>query len=172
MPSGKPQRALKSSRRSARIHFVISRSGVRVTPPAPKKGRLVSTSRPFFASLAIPARPEDIPHARRSGAHASCVSSSMGRRTLAGTPPTTTLSGTSWVTTAPAATTSLRQASSEKARGAPPLTGSPQRSFARPRESDGRTRRESASRSPRSPAREGHRGCPAPGSWRASRSPG
>ena len=36
MPSGKPQRALKSSRRSARIHFVISRSCVRVTPPAPK----------------------------------------------------------------------------------------------------------------------------------------
>ena len=36
IPSGKPQRALKSSRRSARIHFVISRSCVRVTPPAPK----------------------------------------------------------------------------------------------------------------------------------------
>ena len=36
IPSGKPQRALKSSRRSARIHFVISRSCVRVTSLAPE----------------------------------------------------------------------------------------------------------------------------------------
>ena len=36
IPSGKPQRALKSSRRSARIHFVISRSPVQIRPSAPK----------------------------------------------------------------------------------------------------------------------------------------
>ena len=36
IPSGKPQRALKSSRRSARIHFVISRSPVQVRTSAPK----------------------------------------------------------------------------------------------------------------------------------------
>ena len=45
MPSGKPQRALKSSRRSARIHFVISRSCVRVTSLAPENSgnRMIST---------------------------------------------------------------------------------------------------------------------------------
>ena len=44
IPSGKPQRALKSSRRSARIHFVISRSCVRVTSLAPENSgnRMVS----------------------------------------------------------------------------------------------------------------------------------
>ena len=44
IPSGKPQRALKSSRRSARIHFVISRSCVRVTSLAPESGgnRMIS----------------------------------------------------------------------------------------------------------------------------------
>ena len=44
MPSGKPQRALKSSRRSARIHFVISRSCVRVTSLAPENSgnRMIS----------------------------------------------------------------------------------------------------------------------------------
>ena len=36
IPSGKAPKALKTARRSARIHFVISRSCVRVTPPAPK----------------------------------------------------------------------------------------------------------------------------------------
>ena len=45
IPSGKPQRALKSSRRSARIHFVISRSCVRVTSLAPENSgnRMIST---------------------------------------------------------------------------------------------------------------------------------
>ena len=44
IPSGKPQRALKSSRRSARIHFVISRSCVRVTSLAPENSgnRMIS----------------------------------------------------------------------------------------------------------------------------------
>ena len=36
IPSGKAPKALKTARRSAPIHFVISRSCVRVTPPAPK----------------------------------------------------------------------------------------------------------------------------------------
>ena len=45
IPSGKPQRALKSSRQSARIHFVISRSCVRVTSLAPENSgnRMIST---------------------------------------------------------------------------------------------------------------------------------
>ena len=44
IPSGKPQRALKSSRRSARIHFVIRRSCVRVTSLAPENSgnRMIS----------------------------------------------------------------------------------------------------------------------------------
>ena len=36
IPSGKAPKSLKTVKRSARIHFVISRSCVRVTPPAPK----------------------------------------------------------------------------------------------------------------------------------------
>ena len=36
IPSGKAPKALKTVKRSAQIHFVISRSCVRVTPPAPK----------------------------------------------------------------------------------------------------------------------------------------
>ena len=36
IPSGKAPKALKTARRSTPIHFVISRSCVRVTPPAPK----------------------------------------------------------------------------------------------------------------------------------------
>ena len=36
IPSGKAPKSLKTVRRSTPIHFVISRSGVRVTPPAPK----------------------------------------------------------------------------------------------------------------------------------------
>ena len=36
MRGGKAPKALKTAKRSARIHFVISRSCVRVTPPAPK----------------------------------------------------------------------------------------------------------------------------------------
>ena len=36
IPSGKTPKSLKTVKRSARIHFVISRSCVRVTPPAPK----------------------------------------------------------------------------------------------------------------------------------------
>ena len=36
IPSGKAPKALKTARRSNPIHFVISRSCVRVTPPAPK----------------------------------------------------------------------------------------------------------------------------------------
>ena len=45
IPSGKPQRALKSSGRSTRIHFVISRSCVRVTSLAPENSgnRMIST---------------------------------------------------------------------------------------------------------------------------------
>ena len=44
IPSGKPQRALKSSGRSTRIHFVISRSCVRVTSLAPENSgnRMIS----------------------------------------------------------------------------------------------------------------------------------
>ena len=36
IPSGKAPKSLKTVRRSTPIHFVISRSCVRVTPPAPK----------------------------------------------------------------------------------------------------------------------------------------
>ena len=36
IPSGKAPKSLKTVKWSARIHFVISRSCVRVTPPAPK----------------------------------------------------------------------------------------------------------------------------------------
>lgn len=44
IPSGKPQRALKSNGRSTRIHFVISRSCVRVTSLAPENSgnRMIS----------------------------------------------------------------------------------------------------------------------------------
>ena len=51
IPSGKAPKALKTVKRSVRIHFVISRSGVRVTPPAPKKHRKLRFSMLFVAKM-------------------------------------------------------------------------------------------------------------------------
>ena len=51
MRGGKAPKALKTAKRSAPIHFVISRSGVRVTPPAPKKHRKLRFSMLFVAKM-------------------------------------------------------------------------------------------------------------------------
>ena len=51
IPSGKAPKSLKTVKWSARIHFVISRSGVRVTPPAPKKHRKLRFSMLFVAKM-------------------------------------------------------------------------------------------------------------------------
>ena len=48
IPSGKAPKSLKTVKWSAPIHFVISRSCVRVTPPAPKKHRKPKLSMLFL----------------------------------------------------------------------------------------------------------------------------
>ena len=48
MPDEKAPSALKTVKRSPRIYFVISRSCVRVTPPAPKKHRKPKLSMLFL----------------------------------------------------------------------------------------------------------------------------
>ena len=51
MPDGKASKALKTVKRRARIHFVISRSGVRVTPPAPERSENLAIFASFYNFL-------------------------------------------------------------------------------------------------------------------------